>query len=429
MPNFTFRKSACFMNRLKLALWGLAVLSASCQPQQTPTNPSASNPAPQNSTGRILTITSETNDPKLPKILIPGLELNVFAGSGKIGSKDGPALEAEFKSFGDITQDDRGNVYISDPDDAHIRKITPQGRVSTLAGTGKKVLRGKVGAFAKTEFYTVELLAFIAPDYLYASDAPSGKIIRLDLKTQESDVFIDEETLKENLSSPLQQNKLPLHFVIPSGWAVYKNDLYFGLRTEFWKLNQNTHNYIFENYAGNADAHLRTEYSIDDPEIYFKDGPPDDSVFNSPRSFAFDKAGNIFVTDSLNHRIRKIAAGSRYVSTLSGYGIPPSGMNQQFIGGFQDGAINVAQFKLPRSLVVTEQEDLLIQDANKEGAIRLLSQGQVRTIIHNCTCLLLKDNQKNQLYILDFKSLLIYTLALADLEKLKPQILKQEPRP
>ncbi|MGE5108786.1 MAG: hypothetical protein ACM3H8_14680 [Sphingobacteriales bacterium] len=61
-------------------------------------------------------------------------EVATFAGTGTPGDKDGNANEAQFSfNMRDIVVDDQGNLYITD--DNRIRKITPQGIVSTIAGS------------------------------------------------------------------------------------------------------------------------------------------------------------------------------------------------------------------------------------------------------------------------------------------------------
>jgi NHL repeat len=66
--------------------------------------------------------------------ITPGGDISTFAGIGIPGNKDGNADEAQFSfNMGDIVIDDQENLYLAD--DNHIRKITPQGIVSTIAGS------------------------------------------------------------------------------------------------------------------------------------------------------------------------------------------------------------------------------------------------------------------------------------------------------
>src|SRR5882762_5154849 len=62
--------------------------------------------------------------------------VSTFAGSGITGWADGPGNTAQFNSPYGITCDPQGNLYVSDVYNFCIRKITPEGIVSTFAGTG-----------------------------------------------------------------------------------------------------------------------------------------------------------------------------------------------------------------------------------------------------------------------------------------------------
>ena len=79
------------------------------------------------------------NANKIRKITQAGV-VNTFAGSGATGSADGPGSSASFNFNGampgnhSIDIDSNGNIYVVEWPNADIRKITPAGVVSTLAG-------------------------------------------------------------------------------------------------------------------------------------------------------------------------------------------------------------------------------------------------------------------------------------------------------
>src|SRR5215471_17117246 len=80
--------------------------------------------------------TSTNSAMSSPDIFVPRpLIVTTFAGNGIQGFADGPALQAEFNFPVDIVMDAAGNLYECDLADRRIRKITPDGIVSTLAGT------------------------------------------------------------------------------------------------------------------------------------------------------------------------------------------------------------------------------------------------------------------------------------------------------
>ena len=62
--------------------------------------------------------------------------VSTFAGSGTPGNSDGPGASASFSEPEGMAIDAAGNVYVADLGNNMIRKISPNGVVSTLAGSG-----------------------------------------------------------------------------------------------------------------------------------------------------------------------------------------------------------------------------------------------------------------------------------------------------
>src|SRR5205085_2783742 len=65
-----------------------------------------------------------------------------LAGSGFPGFSDGLGVNAQFNSAYDLTVDSGGNLYLADTKNHRIRKITPDGMVSTLAGSTRGFVDG-----------------------------------------------------------------------------------------------------------------------------------------------------------------------------------------------------------------------------------------------------------------------------------------------
>lgn len=72
-------------------------------------------------------------------------QVSTVAGDGSQGYRDGPVRQARFNQPPGIATDNKGNIYVADTTNQRIRKITPDGQVSTLAGTGKRGLRDGLG--------------------------------------------------------------------------------------------------------------------------------------------------------------------------------------------------------------------------------------------------------------------------------------------
>jgi serine/threonine protein kinase, bacterial len=88
---------------------------------------------------------------KIRKITPIG-EVSTFAGSGSIGFSDGTGIAASFTFPQGVAVDGAGNVYVADTDNHRIRKITAGGEVSTLAGSGLPGSADGTGAAASFNF-------------------------------------------------------------------------------------------------------------------------------------------------------------------------------------------------------------------------------------------------------------------------------------
>ena len=106
----------------------------------------------------------------------------------------------------------------------------------------------------------------------------------------------------------------------------------------------------------------------------WKDGPAATALFAHPTAVAVDSAGTMYVADSYNHLIRKIAGG--VVSTFAGV--------LSASGGFDDGSALTAKFRFPCDLIFSPDGALIVADSGNH-AIRKIENGQVSTLVGNGT--------------------------------------------
>ncbi|MEB3220568.1 MAG: hypothetical protein VKS61_00680 [Candidatus Sericytochromatia bacterium] len=110
---------------------------------------------------------------RIRKITPQGV-VTTLAGSGQMGFAEGPGPEAQFSFPSGVAVDASGNVYVADRDNHRILKVTPQGVVTTLAGSGTPGFTDGPGA--KAEFWNPVGVAVDASGKVYVADAVNNRI-------------------------------------------------------------------------------------------------------------------------------------------------------------------------------------------------------------------------------------------------------------
>ncbi|WP_428330947.1 NHL repeat-containing protein [Mucilaginibacter sp.] len=103
--------------------------------------------------------------------------VSTLAGSGQVGSANGPGSGASFYDASGIAVDGSGNVYVADQGNNLIRKITPAGVVSTLAGSGASGSQNGTGTAAS--FYAPTSVAVDATGNVYVADSFNNMIRKI----------------------------------------------------------------------------------------------------------------------------------------------------------------------------------------------------------------------------------------------------------
>ena len=272
----------------------------------------------------------------------PNYEVTTFAGNGTVGSADEVGTQASFGALWAITTDAAGNVFVADAGNNSVRKITPQGLVSTIPDYA-----------SFTGYYANPLgIALGQGDIVYISYS-EGAIIRGIMPTGYGSVFAGDGADDGGKSGLGTSASVGQCFGLATDAS---GDIYAGITNCVLKI---TPQGFVTKLAGNGKAGL-------------VDGPGLLAEFNEPLGVATDKAGNVYVADSGNNAIRKITSDGM-VSTLAGNGK----------SGLINGAAPTAEFFYPSGLAVDQNDNIYIADANNSVIRKITTDGTVSTFAGN----------------------------------------------
>ena len=237
---------------------------------------------------------ADARNNKIRKISTSGI-VTTLAGSGSAGSADGTGSAASFNYPNGVTVDATGNVYVADMYNQKIRKVSPLGVVTTLAGSGNF---GNVdGTGSAASFYYPSGVAVDVSGNVYVADWDNNEIRKVSSSGVVSTLVAGVPTgafTKNHISIMGVNNNISL--VGPFGVAV---DLVGNV-------------YVAEK----ANNHIRkvSPYGVvtnlaGSEQSGSADGTDITSSFNDPSGVAIDPIGNVYVADANNHKIRKVFQG------------------------------------------------------------------------------------------------------------------------
>ncbi len=267
-------------------------------------------------------------------------QVEIKGGVPAGGFTDGRGGTARMCSPRGVAVDQDGNVCVADTENAVVRKITPDGRVTTLAGSAGKTGNAS-GKGAAARFNYPQSLAFGPDGSLYVADT-WNRLIR---KVSSS----GEVTSVTGLTGRV---------VAPCGVALDKNGDMVVSDTEAQTVSLLTRTGAFSVLAGSASRHG------------YADGKGAEVLFNRPTGIAVDRLKNLTVSDNFNHVIRHVAADGT-VKTLAG----KAGSQ-----GYADGKGASALFFWPAGLARDDYGDIFVADAGNHVIRKVSPDGIVTTL-------------------------------------------------
>lgn len=232
---------------------------------------------------------------------VAGNGVNAFSGDG------GLATNASFSDVTSVVVDGAGNMYISDPDNRRIRKVTPSGIVSTIAGVGVEGFSGDGGPATSAMIGRPEALALDTFGNLYFADSTQQRVRRIATNGIITTVAGNGVGGFSGDGGPAISASLdfPIGIAVDPFGNIYVAD---GNNNRIRKI---TTAGMISTVVGTGAA-LAASASGDG-------GPAVSASLNIPSDVAIDSAGNIYIADSGHNEVRMVNT-SGTITTLAGTG-------------------------------------------------------------------------------------------------------------
>lgn len=306
--------------------------------------------------------------------------VTTLAGTGSYGFTNGPGSTAQFSDPYGVATDVSGNVYVADADNNAIRKITPAGIVSTVAGDGTRGFKNGTGASAEFDF--PHALVVDSTGNIYVADTFNQMIRKITpagvVSTFAGDGtagFTNGTGMTAEFNAPSgitidrygnlfvsDSNNQRIRKITPEGVVSTLNLTVLLSGPQGIAVNASGDLYVVESGKGLirkiTSEGIVTIIAGTEPGG-FADGQGTAALFFVPEGIAIDPSGNLYIGDLGNDRIRKITP-SGYVSTIAGS-----------TKGNVNGAGADARFYAPAGLAIDGFGYLYIADVNNYSIRKL----------------------------------------------------------
>lgn len=288
--------------------------------------------------------------------------LNRVAGKpDRIGysGDGGAAVDAELNRPEGLAVDAGGTLYIADYGNNAIRKVSPAGAISTVAGNGTRGFTGDGGPARSAQLYHPSAVSVDTEGNLFILDATNRVIRRVD-----SDGIISTfvgDGPNSNLSN-LQNGTSAISIaLVPSAIAVDNSgSLYVSSGQRVFVVNPQGTIWHVAGNGGTANSNFLGD-----------NGPAKQAQLTFVTGLAVDASGNLYISDSTHARIRKVDR-SGVITTIAGTGTP---------GYSGDGGQAVqSQMRMPRGLVLDGFGNLYFADSGNSIVRKVDNVGMIATV-------------------------------------------------
>src|SRR5262249_43565373 len=265
-----------------------------------------------------------------------------------------PATSALLSALESVATDGEGNFYIADTVNHRIRKVDPRGVISTLAGNGVSGFSGDGAPATSAQLSAPRSVTIDRAGNLYIADSGNNRVRKITAAGVIS-------TIAGNGNNGFGGDGGPATSAQLSVWGVAADsagNLYLSDRNNHL-IRKVSPGGVISRVAGTGFFGFSGD-----------GGPATAAQLNNPQGMAIDGAGNLFIADGYNHRVRKIGADG-IIRTVAGTG-------SQGDGGDGGPATN-SQLRYPQGVAVDSDGALYIADTSNGRLRKVSANGTIST--------------------------------------------------
>ena len=285
-----------------------------------------------------------------------GWTIDTFAGS-RGGRDNGPATSAWLRGPQGVAVDGAGNLFIADSNDNRIRKVDSAGVITTVAGTGRSGFSGDGGPAVDAQLRYPTGVAVDGAGNLFIADRHNQRIRKVDTAGVITTVAGTGSFGLGGDGGPAVDAQLRY----PSDVAVDGAGNFFIADNWNHRIRKVDSAGVITTVAGTG---WGGGFSGDG-------GPATAARLNYPTGVAVDGAGNLFIADPDNHRIRKVDSAG-VITTVAGTG------EEGFSG--DGGPATSARLDSPHGVAVDGAGNLFIADGGNRRIRKVDTAGVITTV-------------------------------------------------
>ncbi len=302
---------------------------------------------------------ADTGNHRIRKVTRTG-QISTVAGNGQLGSggDGGLAINATLNQPNGIAVDNSGNLYISDTNNHRIRKVNAAGVITTIAGTGIGGFAGDGGLATQAQCNTPVGITLDHAGNLLIADAGNHRIRKVNLGSGLITTIAGNGygSGGDGGQATAAQLNFPTGVALDQAGSLYISDT---LNQQVRKVSATG---IITRFAGSGTAGFSGDA-----------GPAVAAQFSAPGGLTVDAAGNVYIADQGNHRVRKVAADGT-ITTVAGNGTTTSQPNDE------GGAATNAALNAPAGVAVDAAGNLFIADTNNHRVVVVAAYQRAATV-------------------------------------------------